>query len=156
ATPAAPAATPAAPAAAGPSPPPALPSRDELTIAWGDSILPSLRPGVKAYLSAGRFIGVDPDAALYAVPDRGLLARAEPLRPEVEAALAAHFGRAVPLRLVLDDGAGPHGGRGSAPAAEVSDPSEYDVSELVDAEGAVLSPEQRLLEAFPGAEEVPP
>ncbi len=42
-------------------------------------------------------------APIYAVPDRGLLTRAETNRAEVEAALAAYFGRPVPVRLVLDD-----------------------------------------------------
>jgi hypothetical protein len=168
-----------------------LPSREELTIAWGDSILAELRPGVKVYLSSGRFVGVDDVGAIYAVPDRGLLTRAEANRPEVEAALTAHFGRPVPLRLVLDEagagisgaasaassapvagargtaGTGPGGGRGAqsgagaadipaSPAVVPDDPSSIDLDELIDAPGAVLSPEQRLLEAFPGAEEVAP
>jgi DNA polymerase-3 subunit gamma/tau len=129
-----------------------LPSREALTIAWGDTILPGLRPGVKVYLSGGRFLGVDASAAIFAVPDKGLLARAEPNRAEVEAALAAHFGRAVPLRLVLDEPgtlATPSG-----PPAE--DLAGIDLHDLQDAPAAVVSPEQRLLEAFPGAEEVSP
>jgi hypothetical protein len=151
-----------------------VPSREELTIAWGDSILAGLRPGVKIYLSSGRFVGVDDAGAIYAVPDRGLLTRAEANRAEVEAALAAYFGRPVPLRLVLDEAGtgavGPAGefsaasivGGGSgvasvAPTAVVpDDPTSIDLDDLIDAPGAVLSPEQRLLEAFPGAEEVPP
>jgi DNA polymerase-3 subunit gamma/tau len=129
-----------------------LPSRDALTIAWGDTILPGLRPGVKVYLSGGRFVGVDASAAIFAVPDKGLLTRAEPNRAEVEAALAAHFGRPVPLRLVLDE---------PAPAATPAGPQAddlggIDLHELEDAPAAVVSPEQRLLEAFPGAEEVSP
>jgi DNA polymerase-3 subunit gamma/tau len=129
-----------------------LPSREALTIAWGDTILAGLRPGVKVYLSGGRFVGVDPSAAVFAVPDKGLLARAEPNRAEVEAALAAHFGRAVPLRLVLDDSAGP-----AIPSAPPGDDlGGIDLHELQDAPAAVVSPEQRLLEAFPGAEEVSP
>jgi hypothetical protein len=152
-----------------------------LTIAWGDRILPGLRPGVKVYLSSGRFVGVDDAGAIYAVPDRGLLSRAEANRAEVEAALAAYFGRPVPLRLVLDEaGAGAVGPAGAfsaagaigggvagvarvAPTAVVpddptspDDPASIDLDDLIDAPGAVLSPEQRLLEAFPGAEEVPP
>jgi hypothetical protein len=147
-----------------------------LTIAWGDTILAGLRPGVKVYLSSGRFVGVDDAGAIYAVPDRGLLTRAEANRPEVEAALAAHFGRPVPVRLVLDEaGAGAPGpatsvataaarrvggagvtGVPPSPAVLPDDPGNIDLDELVDAPGAVLSPEQRLLEAFPGAEEVPP
>jgi DNA polymerase-3 subunit gamma/tau len=179
-------------------PPGSLPTRDELTIAWGDTILAGLRPGVKVYLSSGRFVGVDDAGAIYAVPDRGLLTRAEANRAEVEAALAAHFGRRVPVRLVLDEaGGGLAGAAGAARAAGVAgptaaagpvsapvaagtagvaappgaagftgvsspaallpeDPTSIDFDDLIDAPGAVLSPEQRLLEAFPGAEEVPP
>jgi hypothetical protein len=147
---------------------------------------------VKVYLSSGRFVAVDDAGAVYAVPDRGLLTRAETNRTEVEAALAAYFGRPVPLRLVLDEvaaagtvgaagsgavagarGAGGPGGPGSpgaagpvdtasradgspSPAVLPDDPGGIDLDELIDAPGAVLSPEQRLLEAFPGAEEVSP
>jgi DNA polymerase-3 subunit gamma/tau len=134
-----------------------LPTREALTMAWGDQILPGLRPAVKVYLSSGRFVGVDEAAAIFAVPDRGLLGRAEPNRPEVEAALAAHFGHRVPLRLVLDETAGSPAGAGAPSEAELEeDPAAIDLAELQDAPPAVASPEQRLLEAFPGAEEVSP
>jgi hypothetical protein len=123
-----------------------------LTIAWGDTILPGLRPGVKVYVSAGRFVGVDDLAAIFAVPDKGLLMRAEPNRAEVEAAVAAHFGRPVPLRLVLDEPNAP-GARSEPPPDDLSI---MDFEDLADAPVAVVSPEQRLLEAFPGAEEVSP
>jgi DNA polymerase-3 subunit gamma/tau len=129
-----------------------LPTRQALTVAWGDTILAGLRPGVKAYVSAGRFVGVDESAAIFAVPDKGLLMRAEPNRAEVEAALAAHFGRPVPLRLVLDEPSAP----GARPEPPPDDLSTIDLNELEDAPVAVMSPEQRLLEAFPGAEEVSP
>jgi hypothetical protein len=120
-------------------------------MAWGDTILPGLRPGVKVYVSAGRFVGVD-DAAIFALPDKGLLSRAEPNRAEVEGVLAAHFGRPVPLRLVLDEPNAP----GTRPESPPDDLSEVDLDDLQDAPVAVVSPEQRLLEAFPGAEEVSP
>jgi DNA polymerase-3 subunit gamma/tau len=131
--------------------PASLPTREALTMAWGDRILPGLRPAVKVYLSAGRFVGVDESAAIFAVPDKGLLGRAEPNRPEVEAALAAHFGCPVPLRLVLDEAVAP-----ADPEPDLEDPAAIDLAELQDAPPAVVSPEQRLLEAFPGAEEVSP
>ncbi|MGI8491747.1 MAG: DNA polymerase III subunit gamma/tau [Acidimicrobiales bacterium] len=131
-----------------------LPTRDELTTAWGDSVLPALRTGAKAYLSAGRFINVEGGAAVFALPDAGLLQRAESVKAETEAALGAHFGRPVHLRLVQDSALPPAKGAGAAEAEE--DPSAYDLSELEDAGPAVTSPEQRLLEAFPGAEEVTP
>jgi DNA polymerase III subunit gamma/tau len=177
-----------------PSPPagegtPALPTREELTIAWGDRILPSLRPGVKVFVASGRFLAPRDGMAVYAVPDRGLLTRAEGVRADVEDALSTHFGRRVPLMLVLDDGSrpdadgpapdGPRAGAGFGPSArdrvesgshspsaapvwgsatpiadEDQDPRRFDLDELEDAPSAVLSPEQRLLEAFPGAEEV--
>ena len=133
----------------------ALPSREELTIAWGDAVLPKLRPGVKVYVAGGRFLGVEGGAAVYALPDRGLLGRAEPLRPEIEGALSDHFGCPVPVRLVLDQ-APEHLTRSEAPSVDVIDTADLgDITELEDAPaGASLSPEQRLMQAFPGAEEV--
>jgi DNA polymerase III subunit gamma/tau len=155
-------ATPAPAAVAAPAPaPPAddhLPTREELTLAWGDNVLPALRPAVKIYVASGRFVSVS-DAAVYAVPDRGLLLRAQAAQAEVEAALTAHFGRPVPLRLVLEEG-GPREGTpasdSSPPHSVAEDPSAFDIDELEDAPPGLLSPEQRLLEAFPGAEEVSP
>ena len=139
-------------------------------MAWGDRILPSLRPAVKIYVATGRFLPSDGGAAVYAVPDRGLLSRAEANKGEVESALAQHFGRPVPLRLVLDREASPTvepggprspgaGASRSAPTAPPPSPEEevgYDWAEMEEAPAGVTSPEQRLLEAFPGAEEVQP
>ena len=132
----------------------ALLSRDDLTKAWGDTVLPALRPAVKVYLAPGRFVSVEEGAAVFALPDHGLLRRAEPVRREAEEALAAHFGRPVRLRLVLDDGAIPVREEGPPPDSE--DPGDYVLEDLQDAGPGVVSPEQRLLEAFPGAEEVTP
>ncbi len=135
----------------------ALPTREELTLAWGDHVLPALRPAVKIYVASGRFLSVG-EAAVYAVPDRGLLTRARAGQAEVEAALAAHFGRPVPLRLVLDESPteGPPAPDSSPPDAPVEDPAAYNIDEMEDAPPGLMSPEQRLLEAFPGAEEVSP
>jgi DNA polymerase-3 subunit gamma/tau len=133
----------------------ALPSRDELTLAWGDRILPGLRPAVKVYVASGRFISVG-ETAVYAVPDRGLLARAQAGRAEVEAAFSAHFGRPIPFELVLDEGtlSGPESGDSTPLEADREDPADYHLADLEDAPAGVISPEQRLMEAFPGAEEV--
>lgn len=135
---------------------------------------------MKVYLSSGRFLAVEDGRAIYAVPDQGLLSRAERLRPEVEAALATHFGRPVPLRLVLDSSASqgrtPRGDRPSRNesltgagggvaggewimqglAGDEEDVEDLDIGDLRDAPDAALTPEQRLIEAFPGAEEVTP
>jgi hypothetical protein len=209
-----------------------MPTREELTLAWGDRILPGLRPAVKIYVASGRFLASSEEAAVFAVPDKGLLTRALTGLSELESALSSHFGRNIPLKLVLDEspgsgdgggvsistgpvdrgaaaggnavaepgsgsvpasgpgmgeGAGPGMGEGagpdlntparstpariaparstpagngrggaSSPSSYDTDPEieDFDLSELEDAPGAVLSPEQRLLEAFPGAEEV--
>jgi hypothetical protein len=136
-----------------------MPTRDELTKAWGDGVLRGLSGRAKAYLGTGRFIDVDAEGAVYAVPDRHLLERAQDSRGEAEAALTARFGRPVRLRLVLDGTARPVSGDepGPDPEPEVAeDFASYDVGELQDAPPGVTSPEQRLLEAFPGAEEVSP
>ena len=143
--------------AGAPTPAASLPTRDELTKAWGDTVLPALPGRVKAYLSPGRFVAVEDHAAVFALPDPGLLQRAGGVRSDAEAALGAHFARPVPLRLVLDDGSIP--ARADGPAGEPDDPADdptgYDLDALDDAGPGVRSPAQRLLEAFPGAEEVP-
>ncbi|MCU4186149.1 DNA polymerase III subunit gamma/tau [Acidiferrimicrobium sp. IK] len=134
-----------------------LPTRDQLTKAWGDTVLPALPARVKAYLSQGRFVAVEDAVAVFALPDQGLLSRAAAVQGDAEAALAAHFARPVPLRLVLDDGAAPARPDGPPPEPQGSaddDFSSYDIDDLEDAGPGVVSPEQRLLEAFPGAEEV--
>jgi DNA polymerase-3 subunit gamma/tau len=158
------AATGAAPVPTAPSAPPsggAAPSREELTMAWGDRILPSLRPAVKVYVATGRFLPSEASTAVYAVPDRGLLTRAEANRAEVEQALSSHFGRPVALRLVLDDGPPARNAPGAAEPAPagpgtIDDEAAVDWAELEEAPATVSSPEEKLLQAFPGAEEVQP
>lgn len=124
-------------------------------MAWGDRILASLRPAVKVYVATGRFLASEGSTAIYALPDQGLLARAAAGREEVETALSAHFGRPVALKLVLDDGSaapGPGSPRGPTPVVE--EPSFQGEWDVMAEAPAAPSPEQRLLEAFPGAEEV--
>ena len=141
----------AKPSGAG-APAATLPSREELTIAWGDKVLPALRPAVKVFVALGRFMSVG-QSAVFALPDKGLLSRAQPFKSEVEDALARHFGRAVPVDLVLDDGSNM---AAEGPKSDADDHEDINIGELEDAPAGVASPEQRLLEAFPGAEEVSP
>ena len=125
-----------------------MPSRDDLTKAWGDGVLTSLRPPVKVRFAAGRFLPNDGDTAVFALPTEPHRQQCEPLRAEVEAALALRFGRAVAVLLVVDTGAGPD------PGQTDTDPGTIDMDALEDAPAAVASPEERLKQAFPGAEEV--
>ncbi|HLI54738.1 MAG TPA: hypothetical protein VKU88_10455 [Acidimicrobiales bacterium] len=118
-----------------------------------------MRPAVKVYVATGRFLPGEGSAAVLALPDRGLLSRAAAGREEVEAALSAHFGRPVPLKLVLDDGAPVPSTLSAAPPtpeepADWQPPAAAEWEEFDEAAAADVSPERRLLEAFPGAEEV--
>jgi DNA polymerase-3 subunit gamma/tau len=146
----------AAPAPA-PAPPPKanakanldLPSRDELTLAWGDRVLDQLSPKAKALYKPGRFTQVDGDAAVYALPNKVHVQRCEKVRSDVEAALKAEFGRAVPLRLIVDEVSG------APPREPVEEDVHIDVEEVRDATpAAVASPMDHVMQAFEGAEVV--
>ncbi|MGQ0615591.1 MAG: DNA polymerase III subunit gamma/tau [Acidimicrobiia bacterium] len=142
------------PPAAAPPDSAGLPSRDQLTLAWGDTVLGALPRTVKARYSVGRFVSVDGAGARFALPNEPHRKRCEEQRPEVERALAAHFGRPVPLVLVVEE----HPAAGAADRAEPagadeSRPEEIeDVHQLADAAPDHRSGLDRLAEAFPGAQ----
>ena len=125
-----------------------LPTRDELTLAWGDRVLDQLSPKAKALYKPGRFVEVDGGAATYALPNKVHVQRCERVQGDVEAALAAEFGRPVPLRLVVDE-------TPNTPPPEVVEEESIDVEELRDATpAAVASPIDHVMQAFEGAEVV--
>jgi DNA polymerase III subunit gamma/tau len=129
-----------------------LPSRDELTVAWADAVVPKLRGMAKALFLPGRFIGERDGRMAFAVANDPHRKRAEPYRAEVEAVLAAHFGRPVPLTLVLDEPTRVAPLDRSSAAAEERD-EVIDPAELVDAgRQSFDSGIERLTRAFPGAE----
>ena len=127
-----------------------VPSRDELTLAWGDTVLRSLSPRAKSRFAAGRFVAVEEGKAVFALPNAIHRERCQAVIGDVEAALSAHFKRPVHLRLVVETeetAAGPQPER-PEDVEEVGD-------EVPSAEASpVASPEDRLMRAFPGAEEV--
>jgi DNA polymerase-3 subunit gamma/tau len=139
---------PAAAPAADPDARTALPTREELTLAWGDSVLASLGGLAKAMFAAGRFTEVADGAAVYALPSEPHRRKAADHLAAVEAALERHFGRRVPVRLVVD-------GTPAAPAPGADEAEEHhdvDVTELVDAPAEpTRSATERLTDAFPGA-----
>ncbi|MBK9180142.1 MAG: DNA polymerase III subunit gamma/tau [Acidimicrobiales bacterium] len=161
--------TPATPAAARPTPTPTPtptrapvpdpaagePSRDELTLAWADTVLPGLPPRIKALYSAGRFVETTTGVA-FALPNAIHCQKAEAYRAEVATTLGARFGRPVGLRLVVDDGttAAPADASSRADAPPPIDDEAVDPDELVDApaDAAPRSGVERLTQAFPGAE----
>jgi DNA polymerase III subunit gamma/tau len=167
--------TPSAPAPDGPvSAPAAAIDRDSLSQAWGDGILRGLPARAKALYSGGRFVAVDQAGAQFALPNAAHRDRCAELVPQVEAALAQHFGSPIPLVLVVDGGSAgpppaaasaPDAPRGGRPAAEkrdqrveVDEVDEIDLDDLREATATdtdqASAAEARLLEAFPGASEV--
>ena len=146
---------PASPAAPPPTSGAEAPSRDELTKAWGDTVLGTLKGRARALFAAGRFVGVEGDLAVFALPDPMHRDRCEPVKADVEAALAAHFGRRVALKLVADV----RPSVDDAPGRDDTDDSvSYEqIAELRDAPPvAGATPAERIKSAFPGAEEVQP
>ncbi|MGH9137334.1 MAG: hypothetical protein ACRD0G_09855, partial [Acidimicrobiales bacterium] len=128
-----------------------LPTRDELTLAWGDTVLSSLPGNVKARYAGGRFVEVSGGAAVFALPNAMHRDRCEDVRAQAEAALATHFGRAVPLRLTVEPSSGPPRPQPAVAPPPPDDP--VDPAELTDAPATPApSAVDRLAEAFPGAE----
>jgi DNA polymerase-3 subunit gamma/tau len=155
-----------------------------LVQAWGDHIIGRLRPKAKALFQAGRFVGVEGDKAVFGLPNETHRTRCEEVRGEIEVALSDHFGRPVDLVLVVDPGTEPPkarigdpsdepptrsttggtsrpAGPESAPEAgrlegadDPEDPAVFDESELGEIANVDNSAETRVLQAFPGAEEV--
>jgi len=150
-------------------------TRDQLVQLWGDGLLASLPNRARARFRVGRFLAVEEGTAVFALPNDTHRSYCEEVRIEVEAALGSHFGIPVPLRLVVDDEsdadarlpatttAAPSGPGGPALSASLdveTDESHHDLLDPVvlaaqtEPAGAGLSPEERLKQAFPGAEEV--
>jgi DNA polymerase III subunit gamma/tau len=112
-----------------------------------------LSPRAKSRFRVGRFVASEGDRATFALPNAIHRDRCEEVRADVEAALAAHFGRPVPLRLITED---PPGAGGSPAAAGASPPApddeSIDLDDLQDAPASELrSPVDHVLSAFEGA-----
>jgi DNA polymerase-3 subunit gamma/tau len=138
-----------------------IPDRDALTLAWGDVVLDSLPQKAKARFGGGRFVDSDDTGAVFALPNEHHRRRCEELRPVVEEALAAHFCRPVPMRVIAEasaESAGPSGGAGAGQAAtppELDDDHEaFDPDDLVDADETPVAGADLVRQAFPGTEEV--
>ena len=91
--------------------------------------------GAARFATAARLVEVADGAAVVALPNEPHRQRCEEVRADLEAALSAAVGSAVPVRLVVDEG-GP-GGSSASPnsAAAPADDEEVDLDSLVDASG---------------------
>ena len=151
--------------------------------AWGDGLLASLPNRARARFRVGRFVAVEGASAVYALPNDTHRAYCDEVRADVERAISSHFGAPLTLRLVIDEddeaalagGTAPPARSGTAarpPATargrggghteqasgdSVGEPDLLDPEVLAaetDLAGAGLTPEERLKQAFPGAEEL--
>ncbi len=154
--PAAKAAPSPAPVAAAPVASGDLPTRDELTLAWGDTLLALLPRGAKPRFAGGRFVAVDERGAHFALPNEPHRRRCEEMRVDVERVLAEHYGRPVPLVLEVEGASAPPPSAEPAPtpiAAVMEEAVEIeDVHALDDAPPDGRTGVDRLAEAFPGSE----
>ena len=80
-----------------------LPSRDEVTVAWGNEIFNSLSPPLKRRFSIARFLESQDNAVLLAMPAAAVASITAEQHQEVEAKLAEHFGYRVAVLLAEDD-----------------------------------------------------
>ena len=97
-------------------------------------------------------MAVDERGAVFALPNAAHRSRCEEHRAGVEQVLSDHFGRPVPLVLVVDDGA--PGVTPPLAVATVDEPVEesIDVHELEDAPPDKRTDLDRIAAVFPGAE----
>ena len=115
-------------------------------------MLDGLKGATKGIFREGQITEVADGTAVLLLPKGPPANLLEQRRPEVEAALAAHFGQRVGLRLVVGSADQPAPAvAGTAATAAPEDDEAHDVHELENAPAAGNSAE-RLLEAFPGAE----
>ena len=146
------------------------PTRDDLTLAWGDVLLGKVPRAAKALYSAGRFVDVTDEGAVFALPNAPHMKRCEEHREAIERVLAEHFGRPIRLTLTIDDTAAPPRAAATATpkppprAAKTADPPDdpgdpvdevIDVHELEDAPPDNRTTVDQLTQAFPGAELLP-
>ncbi len=134
----------------------APPTLDELVAGW-ETVLGGLKPRAKALYKPGRFVSLEGGTARFVLPNQAHCDRCLDKRDEVAAALRQHFGRPVPLELVVDDTEPPSSPAATATAGGTpSDPpaaaDEVDLDELTDAPDATVGGIAQLKDAFPGAE----
>jgi hypothetical protein len=114
-----------------------LPTPGELVPAWDAQILSQLAIPVRSKWRGGRWIDPSGETARFAVPNEWHQKACEETRRDVEEALAAHFGRRVPVAVVVEgDGSGPsHPGRSgvmTAPGPVDPGPAGDDEHEHID------------------------
>lgn len=153
-------AAPSEPSPPAPTPAPtggAMPALVDLTRVWSDTLLPALPQRSRARFSGGHWVDVVDGVAVFGLPNEPHATRCEELRPEVESVLSAHFGTAVPIRLVVDgsapDPSAPRAVAASRRAAADENPIDesIDLDDLTNARGTATAGVDRIAAVFPGA-----
>ncbi len=146
--------TPASDASAEPT---QLPSLSALETAWVEGMLTSLSGKVRSRFIAGQFVSVSDSAAQFGLPNPVHRDRCEEVRAEVDDVLAKHFGRPVPLELIVhaldvepDIFAAPSAHAASEPAIVEDEPA-IDPDELTDAPDVGKTVVERVLDTFEGS-----
>jgi DNA polymerase-3 subunit gamma/tau len=152
-TPAAPSAPAAPTVAAAPAATAPAATAEQAAMRWSGEIVPALKPLVRAIYSVPKVAGVRDGHLLVAAPNEAHRAKCEQHRADVEAAIVAVLGGKVGVQFVVD--AAPDDAPAAAAAAAAADAAEHeiDLHDLVDAPpDSVVSPIDRLAQAFPGSE----
>ncbi len=136
-----------------------FPSLDDLATRWNQSLLGALPGRVKSRFSTGRWYSVDAASATatFAVANEPHRQRCDEFRVDVQQSVTEAFGRTINVKIVVDPD--------SASSTRMTEPGHDTESSLIDEvresgdtssirSGPISSPEERLLRAFPGAEEV--
>jgi len=155
------------PAPSAPAPSGALPDRQTLADLWADALLGKLPQKARPRFRGVRLLAVEGDTVVFGVPNEVHRAKCAEVLADAERVLAEHFGRPVPLRLDLDDGAdlprtAATTGAGVGPdqrvaAPEVENEHEVDVDDLVDAPDAIVDDVSLVADIFgAGVQDVSP
>jgi hypothetical protein len=104
----------------------------------------------------GRFVDAEPGVAVFALPNSVHRDRCQEVRTEVEQALGAHFGRRIPLRLIIESEVGAAVTATESEAAGGGhDYEDVDLDDLRDAPpGTLASPLDHVMQVFEGAQVV--
>jgi DNA polymerase-3 subunit gamma/tau len=133
----------------------AVPTRDELTLAWGDVILDRLDPAARTRFKDGRFLRVEGLNAVFALPSVIHVERAGPRVGDVQTILGEHFDTRLTIELVVDDESRPPPDEVVRLAPPPDDNPAEDVGpvdELRNASDLEATHLERISQAFPGAE----
>ncbi len=133
------------------------PTADHAAAVWATDVMPALKSLTRAIFATTKLLGARDGAVVIAAPNEPTRAKCQQQLPDVHAALQKVLGGVVPVTVVVD-GSAAHDDGGAPPPRDDAPPppppdDEVDLSDLVDAPPeTVVTPTDRLLQAFPGSQ----